>query len=313
MLNGLIKPDTGRIKTSGQVSALIALGAGFNPILSGRENISINSSILGMRKDESKEKLEEIIEFAEISEYIDSPVQAYSSGMVVRLGFAIASSLNPDILILDEVLAVGDARFRSKCWKRLGELSRKTATILVSHEAYAISRLADVALLMKRGTSSGIQEASQALFEYQSSIEEAIAIEPIHELLHPIQEYQVLSTNDTIHYGSSYAFTVIVSTSDLASIDHGVLNIHNDSDLIVAQSVLNDLPILRPGRNFLELEIKDLYLPSGNYSVMIMLSGAGGKLPLIHSKYELSFQMKSIISNGPSFYPPTTITVGACK
>jgi lipopolysaccharide transport system ATP-binding protein len=266
-----------------------------------------------MGENEAKEKLEEIIEFAEISEYIDSPVQTYSSGMVVRLGFAIASSLNPDILILDEVLAVGDARFRSKCWKRLGELSRKTATILVSHEAYAISRLADVALLMKRGTSSGIQEASQALFDYQSSFEEADHLEPIHELLHPIQEYQILSTNDTICYGSSFAFTLSVSTADPASIDHGVLNIHNDSDLVVAQSVLGDLPILRPGRNSIELEIKDLYLPSGNYSIMIMLSGSGGKIPLIHSKYELSFRMNSIISNGPSFYPPTTIAVGACK
>lgn len=115
MLNGLIKPDTGRIVMKGNVNALIALGAGFNPILSGRENIYTNASILGLNSAQTGQKLEEIVEFSEIEEFVDSPVQTYSSGMQVRLGFAIATALNPDILILDEVLAVGDQRFRSKC------------------------------------------------------------------------------------------------------------------------------------------------------------------------------------------------------
>ena len=112
MLNGLIKPDTGSITMRGRVGALIALGAGFNPILTGRENIYVNGSVLGLSRCELESKAADIIEFADLHDFIDAPVQNYSSGMQVRLGFAIATALNPDVLILDEVLAVGDAAFR---------------------------------------------------------------------------------------------------------------------------------------------------------------------------------------------------------
>jgi lipopolysaccharide transport system ATP-binding protein len=111
MLNGLIKPDDGAITIRGRVGALIALGAGFNPLLSGRENIYVNGAILGMNKAEINAKRESIIDFAEIGDFIDAPVQSYSSGMVVRLGFAIAIHCHPDSLLLDEVLAVGDTAF----------------------------------------------------------------------------------------------------------------------------------------------------------------------------------------------------------
>ncbi|MDP3817157.1 ABC transporter ATP-binding protein, partial [Pseudomonas sp.] len=119
MLNGLIKPDQGRIEMRGRVAALIALGAGFNPILTGRENIYVNASVLGLRKREIDEKFEEIVEFAELGEVIDAPVQSYSSGMSVRLGFSIAVRMDPDVLIVDEVLAVGDMGFRSKCYNEI--------------------------------------------------------------------------------------------------------------------------------------------------------------------------------------------------
>jgi lipopolysaccharide transport system ATP-binding protein len=107
MLNGLMKPDQGRIEIRGRVGALIALGAGFNPILTGRENIYVNGSVLGLTKREIDEKIEGIIDFADIREFIDSPVQSYSSGMQVRLGFAVATALEPDILLLDEVVIAG--------------------------------------------------------------------------------------------------------------------------------------------------------------------------------------------------------------
>ena len=116
MLNGLIKPDQGRIEMHGKVGALIALGAGFNPVLTGRENIYVNAAVLGMNKRYVDSKIDEIIDFAEIREFINSPVQTYSSGMNVRLGFAVAAILiEPDILFLDEVLAVGDIGFAIKC------------------------------------------------------------------------------------------------------------------------------------------------------------------------------------------------------
>jgi len=149
MLNGLIKPDTGRIEMRGRVGALIALGAGFNPLLTGRENILVNGSILGLSRDEIESRMEEIIDFAEIRASIDAPVQSYSSGMQVRLGFAVASALEPDILIADEVLAVGDFRFKWKCYDRIKRLQDSGVTILlVSHNAADLMRTCDKGLLI---------------------------------------------------------------------------------------------------------------------------------------------------------------------
>jgi lipopolysaccharide transport system ATP-binding protein len=151
MLNGLIKPDHGRIEMRGRVAALIALGAGFNPILTGRENIYVNGSVLGLTKREIDAKVEDIIDFADIREFINTPVQSYSSGMQVRLGFAVATALEPDVLLLDEVLAVGDAAFRSKCYRRIVGMRKKAAVIFVSHSMEQVSRICDRALLMSRG------------------------------------------------------------------------------------------------------------------------------------------------------------------
>jgi lipopolysaccharide transport system ATP-binding protein len=151
VLNGLIKPDSGSIALQGKVGALIALGAGFNPILTGRENIYINGSILGLTKREIHDKMEEIIDFAEIRDFVDSPVQCYSSGMNVRLGFAVAASMNPDILVVDEVLAVGDSAFKVRCYNRIREMLPRTAVILVSHSMFDIVRTCTRVMVMRKG------------------------------------------------------------------------------------------------------------------------------------------------------------------
>ena len=151
MLSGLIKPDRGRITMRGRVGALIALGAGFNPILTGRENIYINGSVLGLAKREIDCKIDDIIDFAEVRDSIDAPVRTYSSGMTVRLGFSIATTMNPDILLLDEVLAVGDMSFRSKCYDRIGRIIKDTAVIFVTHDMVNVLRICDRALVLKNG------------------------------------------------------------------------------------------------------------------------------------------------------------------
>jgi lipopolysaccharide transport system ATP-binding protein len=151
MLNGLIKPDRGRIEMSGRVGALIALGAGFNPILTGRENIYVNGSVLGLSKREINARINEIIDFADIGDFIDTPVQSYSSGMQVRLGFAIATALEPDILLLDEVLAVGDAAFRAKCYNRISKLQQRAAVIFVTHSMEQMTRVCTKALCLNSG------------------------------------------------------------------------------------------------------------------------------------------------------------------
>ncbi|QDO93676.1 ABC transporter ATP-binding protein [Formosa sediminum] len=152
ILNGLIRPDEGKITMNGRVGALIELGAGFNPILTGRENIYNNGSVLGFSKKEIDAKLETIIEFSEIGEFIDAPVRNYSSGMKVRLGFAVAAQMEPDILIIDEVLAVGDMNFKLKCLRTIDELLKTTAVIFVSHAMPQISRLCNKIILMDHGS-----------------------------------------------------------------------------------------------------------------------------------------------------------------
>lgn len=151
VLNGLYTPDKGQIVMRGKIGALIELGAGFNPILTGRENIYNNASILGFTKKEVEDKIQSIIDFSEIRDFIDTPVQNYSSGMKVRLGFAVAAHLEPDVLIIDEVLAVGDLGFILKCFSKIDELLPHTAVIFVSHSMPMVSRICNEIVLMDHG------------------------------------------------------------------------------------------------------------------------------------------------------------------
>lgn len=151
ILNGLVKPDEGRVEMHGRVGALIALGTGFDPILTGRENIYVNASILGLKQADIESKVDEIIEFAELGDFIEAPVRSYSSGMVSRLGFAIAVHMNPDILILDEVLAVGDAGFKMKSLNKMYEIMNETAVIFVNHNMATLSRVCNKVMYLKNG------------------------------------------------------------------------------------------------------------------------------------------------------------------
>jgi ABC-type polysaccharide/polyol phosphate transport system ATPase subunit len=152
MLNGLIKPDGGRITMRGNVQALIELGAGFNPILTGRENVYINASVLGIPKAQVDRALPHIIEFAGIEEFMDTPLQSFSSGMKARLGFAVVTQLDPDVLLIDEVLAVGDTAFQEKCMRRMNALRQSDkAIIFVTHSLYQVEALCNKALWLEKG------------------------------------------------------------------------------------------------------------------------------------------------------------------
>jgi lipopolysaccharide transport system ATP-binding protein len=153
VLNGIILPDRGCAEIRGRVGALIEIGAGFHPMLTGRENVYINGSILGFSKKEIARKFDEIVEFSELSEFIDTPVKHYSSGMYVRLGFAIAAQMKPDVLLVDEVLAVGDVDFRAKCFNVINNIMRRAAVILVSHSMPDISRVCSEIMVLNRGQS----------------------------------------------------------------------------------------------------------------------------------------------------------------
>jgi len=152
ILAGISKPTAGTVVTRGRISALIELGAGFHPEISGRENIFINGVILGLTRKQIQEKYDEIVRFAELEEFIDNPVKSYSSGMFMRLGFSIAINVNPDILLVDEVLAVGDASFVPKCLDKINEFRRHGKTIIyVSHDLATIERICDEVIWIKKG------------------------------------------------------------------------------------------------------------------------------------------------------------------
>lgn len=152
MLNGIFWPDKGRITTRGKVGALIEVGAGFHPLLTGRENIYVNGSILGMSKKEIDKRFDSIVDFAEIGDFLDAPVKHYSSGMYVRLGFAIAVHCEPEILLVDEILAVGDTAFKNKCKERILTLKNAgISTVLVSHNMELVKRLCDHVLVFSKG------------------------------------------------------------------------------------------------------------------------------------------------------------------
>ena len=152
ILAGISKPTSGSVITRGRISALIELGAGFHPEISGRENVFINGVILGLTRKEIQEKYAEIIQFAELEEFIDHPVKGYSSGMFMRLGFSIAINVNPDILLIDEVLAVGDASFVPKCLDKINEFRRNGKTIIfVSHDLSTVERICDEVIWLKKG------------------------------------------------------------------------------------------------------------------------------------------------------------------
>lgn len=169
LLSNITTPTSGEITINGRLAALIEVGSGFHPELTGRENIFLSGSILGMKRREIEAKLDQIIEFAGVREFIDTPVKRYSSGMYVRLGFAIAAHLDADVLLLDEVLAVGDASFQAKCLQRVRELRESGKTIVfISHDLAAVERLCDRVLLMERGRLVAEGEPREVIAEYQN-------------------------------------------------------------------------------------------------------------------------------------------------
>ena len=168
ILSSITTPTSGEITVRGRMAALVEVASGFHPELTGRENINLHGAMLGMRRSEIRQKLDSIIEFSGVGQYIDVPVKRYSSGMYVRLGFSIAAHLNPDILLLDEVLAVGDAAFQAKCLDRLAELRRTGRTVVfISHDLAAVYRLCDRAILMDHGRVVAEGPPRQVIDEYQ--------------------------------------------------------------------------------------------------------------------------------------------------
>jgi ABC-type polysaccharide/polyol phosphate transport system ATPase subunit len=172
LVAGITKPTSGSVQVTGRISALIELGAGFHPEISGRENVFINGIMLGLTKREIEQRFDEIVEFAELRDFIDAPVKTYSSGMYMRLGFAVAIHVNPDVLLVDEVLAVGDEGFTHKCLDKFAEFRRRNRTILlVTHSLSLVERFCDEALWLDEGHAKGHGDPRRVVDAYLSAVE----------------------------------------------------------------------------------------------------------------------------------------------
>jgi lipopolysaccharide transport system ATP-binding protein len=173
LLSGILKPDKGSLHVRGRMGTLIELGAGFHPDLTGRENVYLNGTILGMTKAEIDKKFDAIVEFSELKAFLDTPVKRYSSGMYARLGFAVAAHVEPEVLIVDEVLSVGDYHFQQRCFDKMQEFLRNgTSVVFVSHNMSAVSSLCKKGLLLRKGVPVYLGDISTAIQKYHSFYEE---------------------------------------------------------------------------------------------------------------------------------------------
>src|SRR5262245_44773102 len=172
LIAGISKPTFGKIVSNGKISALIELGAGFHPEISGRENIFINGIMLGLTRKQISQRFDEIVKFAELEEFIDQPVKTYSSGMFMRLGFAVAVNVDPDILLIDEVLAVGDEAFAHKCLDKISDFKkRKKTMILVTHSMAMVETLCDSAMWLRKGAVMKIGDPRMVCGAYLMDVE----------------------------------------------------------------------------------------------------------------------------------------------
>lgn len=275
ILNGLIAPDEGSVTMYGKVGALIELGAGFNPILTGRENIYNNGAIIGFSKQEIEAKFDKIVAFAEIEEFIDMPVQNYSSGMKVRLGFAIAAQMEPDILIIDEVLAVGDVNFRAKCYDRMSELMKNCCVIFVSHSMPQISKVCTWSILIEKGIIKAKGENGkimEAYYDY-NYIEDKPTL-----IFSDGCTLENFSTKQRTFKGEINRLEInieIISQTEIKDIDISIFLMSRELTPICQSSskLFDEKIILKKGKNQLIFMIDKIYLNSGIYNFALTIEG----------------------------------------
>ena len=211
ILSRITEPSSGRISLRGRVASLLEVGTGFHPELTGRENIFLNGAILGMSRPEIREKFDEIVAFAEVEKFLDTPVKRYSSGMYVRLAFAIAAHLEPEILIVDEVLAVGDAQFQKKCLGKMEDVSKNEGrtVLFVSHNMGVVAQLCQKAILLKSGKLASFGSVNNAIQDYISmNAANETGYHVDHDKMAGKQNYisKVMTTRENGVYASEYTF-----------------------------------------------------------------------------------------------------------
>lgn len=287
LLSRVTSPTTGTIRTKGRIASLLEVGTGFHPELTGRENIFLNGAILGMKKSEIKEQLDAIVDFAGIERYLDTPVKRYSSGMFVRLGFAVAAHLRSEILIVDEVLAVGDSEFQKKCLGKMGEINKGEgrAILFVSHNMASIKSLCEKGILLTNGEIKLVSDrVEESISEYFKGTKEGKVLEPLiwtgkqkgYEYLN-ISKVQIIQPGATGSVLNREEPLEIVIDVDIEEKDRkleicAVIKDYMENPVFVSQNTDLDeenWPELSIGKNSLRFEIPANLLNHGDYTLNI--------------------------------------------
>lgn len=301
ILSRITEPTTGQIKIKGRVASLLEVGTGFHPELTGRENIFLNGAILGMSRAEIKKHFDAIIDFAEVEKFLDTPVKRYSSGMYVRLAFAVAAHLEPEILIVDEVLAVGDAQFQKKCLGKMEDVSKNEGrtVLFVSHNMSAISTLCNKGIVLNHGRISFSGDQNSAIKSYMRNSEETIPSCEWNESDAPYQNnIKLLSAKITNHNGSVFnvrdeivfEFVFLNLIEGVSELDTTFHLVDENGVLIFVASSTKDMEVKKFCKGKLKFTCK---IPSG-----IMNEGRFNiqRLLLIKDKGNAVFQIRDLLS-----------------
>ena len=275
MINSIILPDRGVIEITGKVGALIEIGAGFHPLLTGRENIYIGGTILGLSRKEIDAKFDDIVAFSGCEDFIDTPVKYYSNGMYARLGFAVAIQNRPDILIIDEVLSVGDINFRAKCFNEIYKLLDRSAVIFISHNLPDVSRICNRLLVMNKGECAYYgDEVSRGISIYQSFQGEPVSSvysdKASFEEVIIMDEYGIEQSE--IRYGDSLHLGLVLKADKAyPSVDVNILILNQDLQTIMqCSSLFSGYEINNTGRGIrIRVNLGRIYLNSGYYALTL--------------------------------------------
>ena len=278
LISGLLYPTTGNIQINGKLNALISLGIGFNPVLTGRENIFVCGTIMGYPIDLIKSKFDDIVSFSELEDFIDSPIKNYSSGMMARLGFSIAVSIEPQILLVDEILAVGDLNFAIKCYRRINEFrSGGGSIILVSHSPYSIRANCNRVLWIEEGKKQKIGKTKEICDEYESFSAQKDDVSSSKTFLDKnyIKDLK-LKYNKIIESGSYFDLKILIESNK--NIDNVIIAISffnlSGQNVIANNTKEIDFNVgLSKGKNQFSLEYDSLILNRGSYYINVTISG----------------------------------------
>ncbi len=303
ILSRITAPSEGRIRLKGRVASLLEVGTGFHPELSGRENIFMNGAILGMTRREIKARFDDIVAFAEVEAFLDTPVKRYSSGMYVRLAFAIAAHLEPEILLVDEVLAVGDAEFQRKCLGRMREVARGGRTVLfVSHNLAAVQQLTSRSVLLAAGRLVLHAKTAEVVAAYlMGGNQEAEAADLATR--DPRLQIKSIRFNEGAQepgFNKPMRFDLALSLErcfESVSIGLGIYN-SLGARILTSRSVVNDL---EAGNSSLTIRIPDHHLPPGDYALALGIFR--GVETLYYAENVLKFSLSDLGVNDPLLQP----------